>query len=66
MTVRLEFIDGKVTLTVSDDGVGFDVEESSKTSHFGLTGMRERAQLVGGELNIISKSGYGTTIKLTI
>jgi signal transduction histidine kinase len=66
LTVKLEFIEGKVTLIVRDDGVGFDIEKSNKTGHFGLTGMRERAQLVGGELNIISKPGYGTTIQLTI
>ena len=66
LTVKLEFIEEKVTLIVSDDGVGFNVDKSDKTSDFGLTGMRERAQLIGGELNVISKPGYGTTIQLTI
>jgi len=66
LAVKLEFIEGKVTLIVHDDGVGFDIEKSNKTSHFGLAGMRERAQLIVGELNIISKPGFGTTIQLTI
>jgi signal transduction histidine kinase len=66
LTVKLEFVEGGATLTVSDDGVGFNVEQIDKTSHFGLAGMQERAQLVGGELNIMSKPGLGTTIKLTI
>ena len=66
LTVKLEFIEEKVTFIVSDDGVGFDIEKSSKTSHFGLTGMRERAQLIGGKFDVLSKAGYGTTIQLTI
>ena len=66
LTVDLEFIEGKVTLIVRDDGVGFNIKKNDKVSHFGLAGMRERAQLVGGEITIISKPGEGTTIKLTI
>jgi len=66
LTVLLEFNERGVSLTVSDDGIGFDVNKIDKTSHFGLAGMQERAQLVGGELNIISKPGFGATIKLTV
>ena len=66
LTVKLEFIEEKMSLIVRDDGIGFGIEKNSKTSHFGLTGMRERAQLIGGDLTIISKPGYGTTIQLTI
>ncbi len=66
LTVKLEFIEDKVMLIVRDDGVGFDVEKNDKTNYFGLKGMRERTQLVGGELNITSKAGEGTTIKLVI
>lgn len=66
LTVRLESSQGKVTLTVQDDGVGFDMEKVNKSGHFGLAGMQERAELAGGELEIISKPGEGTTIRLTI
>ncbi len=66
LTVNLAFIEGKTTLTVNDDGIGFDTEKSNGTSQFGLAGMQERAELLGGELNVISNPGYGTTIRLTI
>jgi signal transduction histidine kinase len=58
--------EGKVELTVRDDGVGFDPDKNKKESHFGLVGMQERADLVGGTLKIVSKFGQGTTIQLTI
>jgi signal transduction histidine kinase len=51
---------------VRDDGVGFDMAKTNKTSHFGLSGMQERAQLVGGKLDIITKPGAGTTVQLTV
>jgi signal transduction histidine kinase len=66
LATKLAFVEGKTTLTVSDDGVGFDTEKINGASHFGLAGMRERAELVGGELKITSKLGDGTTIQLTI
>jgi signal transduction histidine kinase len=66
VTVNMEFTEGKVILIIRDDGGGFDVEKRDKANHFGLEGMRERAQLVGGELSIISKLGEGTTVKLVI
>jgi len=56
--------DGKITLVVQDDGTGFDPEKANKTSRFGLTGMKERAQLSGGELSVSSQQGGGTTVKL--
>ncbi len=65
LLVRLEFIDEKLTLIVHDDGIGFDMDKSNNTKHFGLVGMRERTQLINGELNIISEPGHGTTIQLT-
>jgi signal transduction histidine kinase len=66
LTVKLASVEGKVMLTVSDDGVGFNTEKSNGSSQFGLAGMQERAELVGGELKIVSKPGDGTTIQLTI
>ncbi|KPK22477.1 MAG: hypothetical protein AMJ70_05925 [Dehalococcoidia bacterium SG8_51_3] len=65
VTVSLEFTEGKVMLVVRDDGVGFDMDRDT-ANHYGLEGMRERAHLVGGELNIISKPEEGTTIKLVV
>lgn len=66
LTVKLESKGGRVKLVVQDDGIGFDKRRTSITSHLGLVGMRERAKLTGGELNIVSKPGRGTTIQLTI
>lgn len=51
-------------LTVKDDGSGFTFDQA--TSGLGLGGMRERAILVGGELDIESRSGLGTTIRLLV
>jgi signal transduction histidine kinase len=66
LTVNLESTEEKVTLTVHDDGVGFDVEKRDKANHYGLEGMQERAQLVGGELTVTSKPGEGTTVRLVV
>jgi signal transduction histidine kinase len=49
-------------VTVADDGGGFDVERGSPEGHFGLTMMRERAQVAGGTFRIDSESGKGTTV----
>jgi signal transduction histidine kinase len=52
-----------VRLRVTDDGRGFDVDAvSADSSHYGLTGMRERAGRIGGRLDIRSSSG-GTTVE---
>jgi signal transduction histidine kinase len=56
----------RVSLLVRDDGLGFNVEQGETSRHFGLPGMRERAQLVGGQLAIDSQPGQGTAIQLTI
>jgi len=66
LTVKLELKENKVSLTVKDDGIGFDFDESGGTKHFGLIGMKERAELVNGELNIASRPGAGTIVQLTI
>lgn len=51
----------QLTLSVKDDGVGFSGRASRSDSH-GLIGMRERAKLLGGRLQVSSKSGAGTRI----
>jgi signal transduction histidine kinase len=47
---------------VEDDGNGFDPEKIPDTGHLGLFGMRERAEMIGGQLVIESKPGKGTTV----
>jgi signal transduction histidine kinase len=65
LTVRLSLGD-EVSLQVSDDGRGFDPRRAESAGHFGLSGMRERAQLAGGDLSITSQPGEGTTVQLSI
>ena len=57
-----------VTVTVADDGAGFDVSamEQSESRGFGLFSIRERVELVGGHLGVQSAPGQGTTITLNL
>jgi PAS domain S-box-containing protein len=64
--VRLAGNDGAIELEISDDGIGMDLDyilESSTSKSLGLKGMRERAELTGGEFTIKSAPSEGTTIK---
>jgi len=61
--VTLDFSADSTTLTVRDDGTGFDV--SSETSGFGLEGMRDRLALVGGTLTVTSGAA-GTVLAATL
>jgi signal transduction histidine kinase len=63
--VVLQVDDDCLTLTVEDDGSGFDIARTEPGRH-GLLGMRERAQLVGGELEIKSAPATGTIVNLRI
>jgi signal transduction histidine kinase len=57
-------------VTIADDGAGFDAPSTAATAeangHFGLVGMRERAEAVGGRLVVTSAPGRGTAIEATI
>jgi signal transduction histidine kinase len=64
-SIRLES-DVHTTLTIQDDGMGFDMKSDASFGHFGLVGMRERAALAGGKLKIESEKGKGTKVVLTI
>ncbi len=60
----------KLTLEISDDGIGFDAEDINHETlrvegHRGLASMTERMSLMGGSLHITSKPGEGTTITAT-
>jgi signal transduction histidine kinase len=60
VTIELSETDGRVTLRVRDEGRGFDV--SASTAGFGLVGMRERVEAIGGVLMLESKPGAGVTL----
>ena len=70
VSVQLEVAPEVLTVTVSDDGVGFDAEAISqdpdKWDHFGLRGIVERARLVGGEGRVESRMGAGTRITVRV
>ena len=65
-SVRVSLLrdDGEVELRVGDDGGGFTFEQA--TSGLGLSGMRERALLVGGDLRVESRPELGTRISLRV
>ena len=60
--VRLWGTSNEIHLTVSDSGVGFDVEAATKGPGLGLISMRERVELMKGSLSVESQTGRGTTI----
>jgi PAS domain S-box-containing protein len=60
--VHLRGTGDAVVLTVGDEGIGFDVDEANRGLGLGLTSMKERLKLVGGELLVESQSTRGTTI----
>ncbi len=64
LTVALA-INGAVMLTITDDGRGFDAVAVAG-DHMGLQLMRERAEMLGGTLDIASGAGGGTTIRLVV
>lgn len=69
--VGLDFApDGReLTLAVSDDGQGFEVrplEQGADLLRFGLMGMRERAELLGGEFSLASAPGQGTRVTVRV
>lgn len=60
--ISLEAKDALLTLTVKDNGRGFKLQELEDSHSLGLAGMRERAALVGGNLELQSRPGKGTRI----
>ncbi len=66
-SVSVTLVEGRqhISLSISDDGIGFNPQTIQAAGHFGLIGMRERVLAVGGEFSIDSKS-TGTTIETTI
>lgn len=57
--------DEKILLNVSDDGVGFN-QTDVKKEHFGIRGMRERVEMLGGKMKIVSSPGSGTRVEVEL
>lgn len=68
LSVAVDFGGDSLSLTMADDGCGFDagVESRPEAGHFGLLHMRERARLMGGSLDVRSSRGGGTVVAVTV
>lgn len=70
IAVSINITGDDINVTVSDNGIGFDVEkvlaEAAGKESFGLLSMKERIELLNGDLKIDSVPGYGTRIKAVI
>lgn len=66
--VEINYVSGNLRLLVSDDGCGIDPEllRSGREGHWGLANMRERAERVGGKLEVLSRVNSGTVVQLWI
>jgi PAS domain S-box-containing protein len=69
-SIRLAFSLGWATLEIRDNGKGMepvpDLVQLTTQGHYGLAGMKERAEAVGGECQIVSAPGQGTTISVRV
>jgi signal transduction histidine kinase len=66
--VKVEFEDGSIRMRVLDDGCGFDPGEAGAAAaeHFGIIGMRERTERLGGRFDIHSAPGAGTELSIEV
>ena len=69
--VSIEFLPKKLNISITDDGVGFDVQKIAETSDynnggFGLISIRERVELLEGTLNIKTAPGFGTKLIISL
>ncbi|MGC2298946.1 MAG: two-component regulator propeller domain-containing protein, partial [Acidobacteriaceae bacterium] len=67
IVLRLEFEGSMFGMEIRDDGRGFaGTPPDGSSGHFGLTGMRERAEAIGATLVVESRAGEGTAVRLTL
>lgn len=66
LIITLNQDDNSVYLKISDDGVGFDVQQGKSKGNYGLRNMEERVNNLGGSYKIISSPGQGTLIDIKI
>jgi signal transduction histidine kinase len=70
VALHINFADKEIKLEISDDGVGFQMPNSptdfAPGGHFGLLGIRERADLIGARLEVDSALGKGTRLRVRL
>jgi signal transduction histidine kinase len=68
--LRMDFDDSQILMEIVDHGIGFDMPKSptdfAPSGHFGLLGIRERADLIGARLEVDSSSGKGTRLTVRL
>jgi signal transduction histidine kinase/ligand-binding sensor domain-containing protein len=66
--IQLSYEEAGLVLAVRDDGRGFDAERAIPLAvgHYGLTGMRERAERIGGRMALTSAPGHGTELLIFV
>lgn len=64
--IRLRAGAGRLTLVIADDGRGIEPAEINRPDRFGLRGMRERAQSLGGTVEVRGVTGRGTTVSVAL
>jgi NarL family two-component system sensor histidine kinase YdfH len=66
LTVRVREPENEVLMEIHDDGMGFDSTSRPHAGHYGLLGLQERAQLVGGKFEVKSVPRKGTTLRFSL
>ena len=66
--IRVALVDSaeKLELSIKDDGQGFDQSHAAPSGHYGIAGMKERASVIGGTLQVESSPRGGTTVQLVV
>ncbi len=64
--ISAQEIDNRVRVEICDDGIGFPAGAAQSAGHYGLLGLRERARLAGGTMEIESRPGAGTRLIMTL
>jgi hypothetical protein len=64
--VAIDLDSAAITVSIHDNGKGFDLRDPRKAGSFGLIGLRERAYLLGGHATITSEQGKGTVIEVSL
>jgi signal transduction histidine kinase len=70
VSLNMDFHESSINVTIGDNGVGFEIpaglDDLTMAGKLGLVGMQERAQLLGGTMDIKSQPGQGTTLAVDI
>ena len=66
VVLSLRVDEESVVLEIADDGQGFDVADIHDTGGLGIVSMQERAEKIGGKLNLRSATGEGTKVKVSV